>query len=25
LLFPNIMRFNEREVYNNGAGNIWTQ
>jgi hypothetical protein len=25
LLFPTIMRFNEREVYNNGAGTLWTQ
>jgi hypothetical protein len=25
LLFPTIMRFNEREVYNNGAVNLWTQ
>jgi Sulfotransferase family len=25
LLFPTIMRFNEREVYSNGAGTVWTQ
>ena len=25
LLFPNIMRFNQREVYTNGTEKIWTQ